>query len=74
MVAFDAVPVTGRVITFVPRGESRVWVGESELDALQVQTLLVEREGERETEEEEEEEGKGRKHFLCCGVVLGVSE
>lgn len=46
-VAFDAAPVVAwSGVAVVPGGEGGVWVGEGVLYALEVETLLVQREGE----------------------------
>jgi hypothetical protein len=65
-VASDARPFAGRVIALIPGGERGIRVVEGVLEALEVQALLVEREGggrNREKEEEKEEE-----HRCCCWV------
>lgn len=47
VVAFDAAPVVAwSGVAVVPGGEGGVWVGEGVLYALEVETLLVQREGE----------------------------
>lgn len=46
-VAFDAAPIVAwSWVAVVPGGEGGVWVGEGVLYALEVETLLVQREGE----------------------------
>lgn len=66
-VAVNAGPFAGRVVALIPGGERGVRVVQGVLEALEVEALLVEREGggwNREEENEEEEE-----HHCCLGVV-----
>lgn len=65
-VAGDARPFAGRVIALIPGGERGVRVVEGVPEALEVEALLVEREGGGRNREEEEEEEEEEEHRCCC--------
>lgn len=70
-VAKDAIPVAGSVISGVPGRERKVRVGERELNLMEKETFLVERESQRRRIEKEEDD-KSEKHGAVMGREMGV--